>query len=146
MFNIPVRVKHLINKYDTCDPYELAKDLGIFVYEYDLPPELRGFFVRVLRRKMIFLNQSMTEIEKTIVLCHELGHVRLHVGYGYYLEASTSYYVPCKREAEANLFATYFLSYRHNIDADLIQRIISEKQPDPKMVHAILNDIMKCEF
>ncbi|WP_196603791.1 ImmA/IrrE family metallo-endopeptidase [Pectinatus haikarae] len=146
MFNIPIRVKNLIRKYDTSSPYELAKYLNITIYEYDLPPELRGFCVRVLRRKMIFLSQSMTEIEKTIVLCHELGHIRLHSEYGYHFSANTIYFVKSRCEAEANLYAAYLLSYRHDIDSGLIHRIISEKHPDPKTVHTMLNDIMRCEF
>lgn len=146
MFNIPLRIKNLIKKYDTSSPYELAKYLNISIYEYDLPPELRGFCVRVLRRKMIFINEAMTEIEKLIVLCHELGHIRLHNGYGYHFSANTIYFVKSRREAEANLYAVYLLSYRHDIDSELIHRIISEKHPEPIIVHKILNDIMQYEF
>ena len=71
------------------------------VFELDLPSEIRGFLVRPLRRKCIVLNANLSELQKRIVLCHELGHARLHSGYGYYLSTNKPYYVPCRRENEA---------------------------------------------
>lgn len=146
MINIPIRVKNLIRKYGTSNPYELADELDIKICECVLPDKVRGFFVRALRRKFIVLNTNMTEIEKTIVLCHEIGHVRLHSGYGYHFSASTTYFVSSKKEVEANLYCVHLLARRHDIDCKLIDKIISEKKPEPKLVHQILNDIMRCEF
>ncbi|WP_420488866.1 ImmA/IrrE family metallo-endopeptidase [Phascolarctobacterium faecium] len=72
MFNIPLRVENLILKYDTANPYQLAKCLKFDVFELDLPSEIRGFLVRPLRRKCIVLNANLSELQKRIVLCHEL--------------------------------------------------------------------------
>lgn len=146
MINIPIRVKNLIRKYGTSNPYDLSYDLNIEICECALPDKIRGFFVQALRKKFIVLNSEMTEIEKTIVLCHELGHVRLHSGYGYHFSASTTYFVSSKKEAEANLYCVYLLARRHDIDCKLVDRIISEKRPEPKLVHQILNDVMQYEF
>ena len=73
MFNIPLRVENLILKYDTANPYQLAKCLNFDIYELDLPSAIRGFLIRPLRRKCIVLNANLSELQKHIVLCHELG-------------------------------------------------------------------------
>ena len=83
MLNIKSRVRNLITKYGTADPRLLAADLGISIIETDLPKHIRGFFVKVLRRGCIILNQALPEAGKRIVLCHEIGHSRLHAGYGW---------------------------------------------------------------
>ena len=56
MFNIKVRVKNLVKKYRTGNPFQLADDLGITIVRLPLPDDIRGFFVNVLRRKYIVLN------------------------------------------------------------------------------------------
>ena len=131
MFNIPLRVENLILKYDTANPYQLAKCLKFDVFELDLPSEIRGFLVRPLRRKCIVLNANLSELQKRIVLCHELGHARLHSGYGYYLSTNKPYYVPCRRENEA-----------HDLDAEHLNAIIKERRPDPMIVHKIINELI----
>lgn len=131
-----------MRKYDTSNPYELARHLKIDVYEFKLPRDVRGFIIRPLRRKMIFLNDSLSETEKIIALSHELGHVRLHSGYGYTLKANTPYYRSSRREAEANEFAAHLLSYRHDINADMLQQVLNQKRPEPLLVHKMLNEII----
>ncbi len=144
-FNIALRVKNLIKKYDTSNPYELAKLLNIDVYEFKLPPDVRGFLIRPLRRKMIFLNAGLSETEKLVALCHELGHARIHNGYGYTLRANTPYYRNSRREAEANEFAAHLLSYRHDINADMLQQVLNQKRPEPLLVHKMLNEIINSQ-
>lgn len=143
MLNIKLRVRNLVRKYDTSNPYELAKLLNIDVYEFKLPPDVRGFLIRPLRRKMIFLNAGLSETEKLVALCHELGHARLHNGYGYTLRANTPYYRNSRREAEANEFAAHLLSHRHDINADMLKQVMNQKRPEPLMVHKMLNEIIK---
>ena len=142
MLNIPLRVGNLILKYDTANPYQLAKCLKFDIYELDLPPAIRGFLVRPLRRKCIVLNVALSELQKNIVLCHELGHARLHSGYGYYLSINKPYYIPCRRENEANEFAIRLLSYIYDLDAEQLNAIIKERRPDPVIVHEIINELI----
>lgn len=144
MLNIKLRVRNLVRKYDTSNPYQLAKLLNIDVYEFKLPPDVRGFLIRPLRRKMIFLNDNLTETEKLVVLCHELGHARLHSGYGYSFSANVyvPYYRHSRREAEANEFAAHLLSYSRDINADILQQVLNQKRPEPLMVHRMLNEII----
>ena len=60
MINIKLRVKNLVNKYTTANPFELAKELNIKVLLLDLPNSINGFLVRVLQRKYIILNTNLT--------------------------------------------------------------------------------------
>lgn len=78
--NIPLRVRNLVEKYDTSDPYQLAKELNCLVYFADLPTTVNGFWKRVLRRRIIVINENLSEWKQAAVLCHELGHVVLHRG------------------------------------------------------------------
>ncbi|WP_312340195.1 ImmA/IrrE family metallo-endopeptidase [Anaerospora hongkongensis] len=140
--NIKLRVSNLVKKHGTCNPYTLSNDLNIGVLTTRLPQSIRGFLVKPLRCKFILLNESLTEEASKIVICHELGHARLHPGYGYYWHPNRTYFVPSKREREANEFAAYLLSHSSDIDSDLIAAIINEKRPDPKTVHRILTEII----
>lgn len=59
--NIPLRVKNLVKRYDTSDPYRLAKELNCIVYFVALPPLVNGFWKRTLRRKTIAINENLPE-------------------------------------------------------------------------------------
>jgi len=145
--NIKLRVKNLIKKFKSSSPYYLAGDLGIDILYLDLPKSIRGFLVRVLKNKIIVINKSLDETGRRVTLCHELGHVRCHSGYGYYYHSDGTHYVPSKREREANEFALYLLSYSHQgyLNTKLWEDFLAEKQPDPKLIHRILTEIMQCE-
>lgn len=124
MYNYKVRAKNLVKKSGTSNPFEIAYYLNINILQLKLPNTIRGFLVRVLRRKFIALNANLPYEAQKIVVCHELGHAILHKGYGYYLHADMSYYVPSRREKEAN------------------HKVISEKDPDPREVHKILSTLL----
>lgn len=136
--NISLRVKNLVAKYDTYNPYQLAKELHIDIYELDLPPSIRGFFIRPRRRKSIVINSNMSEAEKLVAVAHEIGHARLHKGYGMLMKANLPYYRSSNREAEANEFAACLLSYNHDVDVNMLQQIIQKQKPNTKYIHNYL--------
>jgi len=138
MLNIKVRVKNLVNKYRTGNPFQLASDLGITIVRLPLPDDIRGFFVNVLRRKYIVLNDSLCYAAERVIVCHELGHARLHAGYGYYLHPDRAYYVRSRLEAEANEYAAHLLAYSTDIDSDEVTCIMNQRHPDPREVHYLL--------
>lgn len=142
MYNYKVRARNLVRKYGTSNPFEIACYMNIDVLQLKLPDKIRGFLVRVLRRKFIALNANLPYEAQKIVVCHELGHAILHKGYGYYLHADMSYYVPSRREKEANQFAIHLLAYSSDLNADLITKVISEKDPNPREVHRILSTLL----
>lgn len=133
--NISLRVKNLVKKYDTYNPYQLAKELHIDIYELDLPPSIRGFFIRPRRRKSIVINSNMSEAEKLVAVAHELGHARLHKGYGMLMKANLPYFRSTKRKTEANEFAACLLSYNHDVDVNMLQQIIKKQKTDAQYVH-----------
>lgn len=57
--NIKLRVKNLVNKYQTADPFALAKELDVNILYVPLPEKIRGILVRVLRKKTILLNDKL---------------------------------------------------------------------------------------
>ena len=67
----------LINRYKTRDPYELADALGITIIERPFKT-LKGAYKVIQKNRFIFLNPSLDEELKRIVLWHELGHDALH--------------------------------------------------------------------
>lgn len=143
MLNIKVRVSNLIKKFGTSNPYFITNGLNIAIKIHDLPLDVRGYFARALRRKYIVINGNMPELNQEITLCHELGHARLHYGYGYYFNANTVYYVPAKREEEANEFALHLLSHLTlDINPDEIKTMLKDTHPNPRMVHKMLCELM----
>ncbi|WP_110955177.1 ImmA/IrrE family metallo-endopeptidase [Anaerosinus massiliensis] len=139
--NIPLRVRNLVNKHGTSNPLMIAADLNIDVITYDLPVSIRGFLLKVLRRKIIFINNNLAEVQQLIVLCHELGHARLHSGYGYYLHPDMTYYVSSSREHEANEYALNLLMYSHNVDYNLAKVMLDNLKTAPKLVHKMLSEL-----
>ncbi|MDL2280710.1 ImmA/IrrE family metallo-endopeptidase [Selenomonadales bacterium OttesenSCG-928-I06] len=77
-------VKDLVEKYGTHNPYELVKKLDICLCIGELPEKVRGIYTEIETflgtKKAIGLNQKLSESNRKIVLCHELGHAVLHPG------------------------------------------------------------------
>ena len=63
--NIPLRVKNLITRYDTSAPYRIAKELNCIVLFAKLPPNVNGFWKRILRRRAIIINENLSEWQQT---------------------------------------------------------------------------------
>ena len=77
MLNIPLRVKNLMKKYGTKNPYTLCKLLKIHVRYMDLG-KVKGVYKKIVTNKFIIINENLSEIMQLVVLCHELGHAILH--------------------------------------------------------------------
>lgn len=143
--NIKLRVQNLINKCGTGNPESIADMLGICIMPIPLPDDIRGFFVRVLRRKYIVINDRLSATAGKVVICHELGHARLHIGYGYHFHFNGTYYAKARFEREANEYALHLLTYTTDVDSDLIFRYLDKRRPDPMVVHQILNEFSRVE-
>lgn len=107
--NIPLRVKNLIARHDTNNPYRIAKELNITVITTDLPERTYGFCRRILRRKYIFVNNDLPSSVQKFVVAHELGHILMHPGYSYFRMENRSYYASKTKEEEADNFALRLL-------------------------------------
>lgn len=105
-----LKVRKLVQKFETNDPFIIAKGLNIMVRYADLDETTRGFYVRMIRRRFIVINKNIDEIWQRFVCAHELGHDRLHPGINRFWLDEHSFYHPGKYERQANEFAIRLLT------------------------------------
>ena len=123
--NIPLRVRNLVERYDTSDPYRLAKELRCVVIYAKLPATVNGFWRRILRRRAIILNKSLPEWQQAAVLCHEIGHIVCHPRYAAFSMWNISY-SNSRIEREADEFARCLMSYRYDLDEYYVSQFLAE--------------------
>lgn len=126
------KVNKLISKYGTRDPRELADFLGVVIIEKPLG-KVYGAYMYVKKTRIIFINDSISDSMKKIVLAHELGHSILHRKENCYFMKNKTLLVTNKFERQANLFAANLLIPDDLInnypDCPLNQIAASEKIP-----------------
>lgn len=94
-------------KFNTSDPFKLAKALGIEVMVCDIASRL-GCYMYLKRSKCIWINESLEGNERTFVMAHEVGHAVLHPKENcYFLRNQT--FLNTRIEQEANAFAAELL-------------------------------------
>lgn len=98
------KVKSLISKYNTNNPFELAEHLGIKVI-FEPLGSINGYYNKQLRMKQIHINNELEYHMQTFTAAHELGHALLHPNANTpFLRNNTGLLVN-KYEIEANKFA-----------------------------------------
>lgn len=129
--NMKLRVKNLVEKYNTSNPYILCEKLNIEI-RYFYYEDIKGFFRKVLRRKYIVINEKLDEYSQLVVLCHELGHAIYHSSKNKLLmKINFLNYVP-ELEKEANEFAAELMKYQEEVgyeiarDCDLGLQLLEE--------------------
>ena len=101
-------VSRYIHKYETRNPFEIAKALNIEVLIGALGSRC-GCYMYLKRHRCIFLNESLPEHEKRLVMAHELGHAVLHRKENCYFIRNKTLLLNSKKEIEANKFAMELL-------------------------------------
>ncbi len=136
-------VQDLINKYETNDFAEIAKQMNIHVIEHDLNGEIYGFYRYIRRNKFIFINSKLTEHKKIFTRVHELGHVVLHPDVNTPFMRSNTYFSIDKIEHQANRFAIELL-----LPDELVQEYLSEKMTiyEIAALHQIPVELVKLKF
>jgi Zn-dependent peptidase ImmA (M78 family) len=71
-------VDELTRKFDTRDPYELCRELGVCIRYKDLGQDIKAYYFYQSRIRNIIINTRVSEIVRRILVSHELGHDRLH--------------------------------------------------------------------
>ncbi|WP_304153661.1 ImmA/IrrE family metallo-endopeptidase [Megamonas hypermegale] len=103
-----ITAKYLVKKYKTRNPFELAKILGVLII-YEPLGQIKGYYNTAFRKKMIHINNGLTEYEQKFTAAHELGHAVLHPKSNTpFLKNQTLFSID-KLEIEANRFAVELL-------------------------------------
>lgn len=100
--------KALTRKYATNDPFQLCKDLKIKVLTMPME-DIRGLFMRLKRRNIIWLDESLDEKERRFVCAHELAHFVLHKHINRTFLDTKTFLKTSTYEKEADLFACCLL-------------------------------------
>lgn len=100
--------RKLSRQYHTTDPFVLCDEMGILVLMVPLV-DIRGFYQRKLRNRIIYIDNSLPDYLQRWVCAHELGHALMHDGTNaIYLDTHT-YQVLDKFERSADRFAAALL-------------------------------------
>lgn len=102
-------ISKIVKKYDTANPFDICKQMGVIVIEVSLGGKTRGFYQYLKRNHIIYLDSELGYQEKKFVIAHELGHALMHKKINaIFLDTrtflKTSYY-----EKDADTFATLLL-------------------------------------
>lgn len=106
--NIKNTISHLIKKYGTSCPFELADALNITIFFEELGT-INGYYNKPLRMKQIHINCNLDEHLKEFTCAHELGHAILHPDASTPFLRSQTLFSVDKLEIEANTFAAELL-------------------------------------
>lgn len=98
----------LVRRYATRDPFRIAEALGCIVIRTPLRG-IRGFYQRMKRQQILYVDSELPEAQARLVCAHELGHALLHRGCNrIFLDANT-YFAVNRQEIEASRFALCLL-------------------------------------
>lgn len=100
-------VNKYVRKYDTRNPFELAKKMNIEVQFGN--PGCAGCYMYLKKHRYIFLDQTLDKSELLQVMAHELGHAILHSKQNCYFIRNKTFLLNSKIEKEANSFAAELL-------------------------------------
>ncbi|MBW7458334.1 ImmA/IrrE family metallo-endopeptidase [Paenibacillus sepulcri] len=103
-------ITKLIRRFQTNDPFEIARGLGIHIRFLELAEGTRGLYYKKLRRRFIVINDQLDDNWQRFVCAHELAHDRLHPGLSRFLLDEQSFYNVGKYERQANKFAVRLLT------------------------------------
>jgi len=101
-------VTYYVRKFNTRNPYELAKCLHVQIQIGQLGSQA-GCYMFLKNHKCIFLNEDLDESEMRLVLAHELGHAIMHRKENCYFIRNKTLMLTSKIEIEANTFAAELL-------------------------------------
>lgn len=105
--DVPYEIEKLVKKYETNDPFKIARKKGIIILYGYFEDEVYGFYNKYRRQKFIHLNADL-ETNKLFFVCrHELVHAVFHPDENAAHMTAKSFGSTSKLEAQANCGATY---------------------------------------
>lgn len=135
----------LVRKCKTRDPFRIAQELGYVVIRVPLKG-IRGFYQRLKKRHVIYIDSDLSEQEARFVCAHEIGHVLIHRGYNRIYMDSNTYFPTSRQEIEADRFAVdllyddddlqFFADYPIQLAADYMG--VSVELAEYRLKHAVM--------
>lgn len=101
-------VNYYVRKFNTRNPYALAKYLNVEVQVGKLGSRA-GCYMFLKNHKCVFLNEDLEENEMRLVMAHELAHSIMHRKENCYFIRNKTLLLTSKMEIEANTFAAELL-------------------------------------
>lgn len=105
---IKQKVRHLIKKHGTNNPFVIASQKNIMVLFERLGSTL-GYFHTFKRIRIIHINNELNKHMQHYVCAHELGHAVLHQNVNTPFLKKNTFFSIDKIEIEANTFAVELL-------------------------------------
>lgn len=106
-------VKNTIEKYDSRNPFEISKAMGIIVL-FEPLGDYSGYYNKAYRQKMIHINQDLTEEDQYFTCSHELGHAVMHGESSTPFMRKNTIFSINGFEKEANLFACHLILSKYD--------------------------------
>lgn len=104
------KVKEIISKFGTNNPFEIIDMLDIILVFHPLHESINGFFQVKDNCSLIYINNNLCFEERIMTASHELGHYFLHKGTNYFACSGLSgSYIKNKYERQAYIFAAELL-------------------------------------
>lgn len=101
-------VEKLCDKYQTRDPGDISRELGILVL-YEELGRIRGYYNHAYGYQFIHINNALDYWQTRNTLAHELGHAVLHPELNTQILLHHTYISVDKLEREADKFSAYLL-------------------------------------
>ncbi|MEC5225281.1 MULTISPECIES: ImmA/IrrE family metallo-endopeptidase [Bacillus subtilis group] len=137
MESITSKIKSITKKFETNNPFKIAKELGIEVVYEDLGKAL-GYYSRHFKVKVIHINQNANEHSKEFICAHELGHAIFHPDVNTPFLKRQTLFSTDRIELEANFFAINLLFSSFN-GCVTVRKAIEQYGIPEKLVLSNLN-------
>lgn len=105
---IKAKVRKLVRKYKTRNPFEMIRGMNVILVLYPLQG-VRGFYQYFQRNNIIYIDEALSDTDKAFVLAHEIGHMLLHKKSNAIFMDTRTQFKTTRYELEADKFAIELL-------------------------------------
>lgn len=106
--DIKKRANQIAHRFQSRNPFEIVRGLNVILVDAPLSG-VRGFYQYFQRNHIIYLDETLSEQERTLVLAHELGHLFLHKKANAIFMDTRTHLKTAEYETEADTFAIELL-------------------------------------